>query len=159
MKRIFFLMLIAVLLCGVLSCSEDTPAVKHEWSTDCGALTKRLKLEMELPFESCAWTLWAEEPGGPPKGFSRMVPAPEDAYICGIIRVSPETHRDLSERYSWDKYDGELPLIPPGDGSAEKEWLISPGFFREWQMKTPFCSGMVLLSAEGHEMYVYVQTI
>lgn len=134
-------------------CSKKKGEDEMAWRTDVVPVEKRIPLL--IPIESCIW-----KTGQKTDYSGRGLPAPEEYYARGYIRISTSKKNQLLKGYEWQNVQVDLNQIDKPDfASLADEFFTSPdfkqslNFMREHRKSSSFSEGEIILNSKTNTLY------
>ncbi len=140
---------------------EAQSAYEATWRTDKAPIEECIPLL--VPFEEC---IWKGGQASDNSGGMIPLPAPEEYFVKGFIKIDDSTSKALREKYSWNavKLEGTSIDKPATPGIADSfvsggDYLESPDFMREHTRKSSFSNGRIILNPTTGVIYFDLQDL
>lgn len=134
-------------------CGKKEGDKKMTWRTDIAPVEKRIPLL--IPIESCIW-----KTGQKTDYSGQGLPAPEEYYARGYIRISTNNKNRILKDYEWQNVQVNLNQIDKPDfASLADEFLTSQdfkqsvNFMRAHRKSSSFSEGKIILNSKTNILY------
>jgi len=132
---------------------------ESSWRTDKAPIEKRIPLL--VPFEECIW-----QGGQASNNSGRGLPAPEEYFVRGFIKIDEPISKALQAKYPWnsvsfDKTSIDKPSTssPVDSFLAGGDYLESSDFMREQTKQSSSSNGRMIFSPTARVIYFDLQNL